>query len=165
MAVSSGSERHSEDGSEPVSSDIERFDEGIIPPPPDMTDDEEHDEDGSDMVGSDIEQSDEDAAPLDVAYHDEAPWDVGAFLAGAMPVPMGLACGHGAESTGALLVPFGMPSGAESIGALPSGSSTTLTDAAMKRTSDPGLTEADGIRVVVGAVTISVALGCWHEGQ
>ena len=42
-AVSSGDKRRSEDGSEPVSSDIERFDEGIVPPPPDMTDDEEHD--------------------------------------------------------------------------------------------------------------------------
>ena len=72
--ASSGSERHSEDGS-----DI----------PPDMTDDDGHDEDGGDMVGSDIEHFDED---ISIDEELEPDCDVGALLASAMPEPMGLAC-------------------------------------------------------------------------
>ena len=55
VAAGSGVERCSEDGSEPVSSDIERSDEGIAPPVLGMTDDEEHGEE-HDMLAQ-VDQS------------------------------------------------------------------------------------------------------------
>ena len=175
-------EGRSQDGSEPVSSDIERFDEGIVPPPPDMTDDEdmaddeepddeEHD-DEHDMVGVDIKQLDEGGVPFDVA-NEEKPWDVDAAM--SMVWPMGLAPMVGAaaetmpsgvgtsDGTGVVASTKGALHGTGVVASTQGTSDPSLTEAVgtgvvastTKGTSDPGLTVAGGTGVVAATMPSS----------
>ena len=107
-----------------VSSDIERFDEGIVPPAPGMTDDE-----GKDTSSSDDEEHEEhDIVCVEL---DEEPWNVGAFLAGGRLEPMGLA-------------PKTVDAGATGDPGLTEANANRVVAQTTKETSDPGLSDYKG---------------------